>query len=485
MVSAPDPQAILKESNPEEGWLENTRQVLTEKELSKEDTVSWAAYRASKPSLSSHQPALISLLPMFTENAHSLAMIAHAISVISAAVKHLNPSQIPVFTVDQPLFALAKQIQWTVGGAYDEDHVVVMLGGLHIEMAAFKALGKWVLGSGWTEALTNASVASSGVADSFLSASHITRTRRAHQVTAASLHIMMKKAYEEYSKSDETDGPVRPFNEWATVLDLELLCLQLVRAFREADFSLYLKAIRELLPWMFALDSHNYARWLSVHYQDMCELPVKHPNACAEFRNGSFVVHKTKRLFSSIALDHAHEQVNAIVKGEGGAVGLTENPASLRRRMVAGPELARMVEEFEKVISANETQNHHEQKPTIQSAFAKDVVNLMSSIEELGNPFKEDGEDLTALHTKDMMNVEVLHTVRNARQIGEQQCKAFLKERVEDKTKLLTDTLKKNNLPTFNAREKKVVSKDKAKVTVLKEDCSRDSTLPVKTVTET
>ena len=130
LVSAPDPQATLKESNREEDWLENTRQVLTEKELSKEDTVSWAAYRASKSSLSSHQSALISLLPMFTENAHSLAMIAHAISVIRAAVKHLNPSQIPVFTVDQPLFALAKQIQWTVGGAYDEDHVVVMLGGI-------------------------------------------------------------------------------------------------------------------------------------------------------------------------------------------------------------------------------------------------------------------------------------------------------------------------------------------------------------------
>ena len=111
------------------------------------------------------------------------------------------------------------------------------------------------------------------------------------------------------------------------MLDFELVCLQLVRAIREADFSLYLKGIRQLLPWMFAMDSHNYTRWLSVHYRDMCELPLKHPDVYAEFCNGSFVVHKTKRLFSSIAQDHAHKQVNAIVKGEGGAVGLTENPA--------------------------------------------------------------------------------------------------------------------------------------------------------------
>ena len=76
LVSVPDCDGPSKESEREEDWLKNTLEVVTKKELSKEDTVSWAAYRASKSSLSSHQPALISLLPMFTENAHSLAMIA-------------------------------------------------------------------------------------------------------------------------------------------------------------------------------------------------------------------------------------------------------------------------------------------------------------------------------------------------------------------------------------------------------------------------
>ena len=85
-------------------------------------------------------------------------MIAHAINVIISVVKHLNPSQVSIFAVGQPLFVLVKQIQRRDTSAYDESHVVVMLGGLHSEMAAFKALGKWVLGSGWPEALTNATV---------------------------------------------------------------------------------------------------------------------------------------------------------------------------------------------------------------------------------------------------------------------------------------------------------------------------------------
>ena len=59
-----------------------------------------------------------------------------------------------------------------------------------------------------------------------------------------------------------------------------------------------------------------------------------------------FVVHKTTKLFSAIIFDHAHEQENANIKGKGGAVGLTENPSALKRWMVAGPELSRMIQEF-------------------------------------------------------------------------------------------------------------------------------------------
>lgn len=43
------------------------------------------------------------------------------------------------------------------------------------------------------------------------------------------------------------------------------------------------------------------------------------------------VVQKTCHKFSAMALNQAHEQENALIKGEGGAVGLTNNPAALRR----------------------------------------------------------------------------------------------------------------------------------------------------------
>ena len=52
-----------------------------------------------------------------------------------------------------------------------------MLGGLHTEMALWSTLGDILDGSGWTEAMAESEVATSGVADSFLKCSHLTRTR--------------------------------------------------------------------------------------------------------------------------------------------------------------------------------------------------------------------------------------------------------------------------------------------------------------------
>ena len=81
----------------------------------------------------------------------------------------------------------------------------------------------------------------------------------------------------------------------------------------------------------------------------------------------------TKRPFSAIAIDHTHEQNNKIVKGDGGAVGLLQNPRALLRWMVAGPELARVIEEFEinclNRCSGNiDTSNlkHHEDTHSVQ-----------------------------------------------------------------------------------------------------------------------
>ena len=95
---------------------------------------------------------------------------------------------------------------------------------------------------------------------------------------------------------------------------------------------------------------------------------------------------------------------------------MTENPAALRRWMVSGPEVARMIKEFENVVPSCEFLGHHEQTPSTQTAFKKDVLSVVSEFNELGNPFEEQGDELIAVHTRDVMDSAVVDTVQNVLQ---------------------------------------------------------------------
>ena len=165
-----------------------------------------------------------------------------------------------------------------------------------------------------------------------------------------------------------------------------------------------------------------------------------------------------------------HGQENANVIGEGGAVDLTENPSALRRWMVASPELSRMIQEFEGSNNQTEENDHHEQKSGIQKALRRTEYTIF--IQELGNPFLEGGGNLMAIHIWDIMDDTVVKTVRNVTKIGEKQSNSFANERLVERSKPVTQPLKKNNLPTFTSTNKKTVSKDKTKVEVLKDDCA-------------
>lgn len=225
-------------------------------------------------------------------------------------------------------------------------------------MAALKLFGDLLESSGWTGALEQAGVATAGTADSFLKASHVTRTRRAHQITASTLYILLHKAYNQYTENatnvlslddwvTEMVATCPHFHFWNLILHLELTVMHFIRAIREGDFQLYIETLTSIVPWFFSLDHTHYARWIPIHLRDMISLQDCHFNVNEAFMRGKFTVKKTRHAFSVIAIDQAHEQNNAAVKGDGGAVGLTEKPTALHCWMVAGPEMARMINEFE------------------------------------------------------------------------------------------------------------------------------------------
>ena len=110
--------------------------------------------------------------------------------------------------MDQPLHAVAEQIQWNFPERYRERQFVIMFRELHVEVAFLKAIGGWLEVSGWTAALPEANVASAGTADSFLKATSVTHTQHANQMSASILYVLQTKSYTSYKESLEPEADV-------------------------------------------------------------------------------------------------------------------------------------------------------------------------------------------------------------------------------------------------------------------------------------
>ena len=74
-----------------------------------------------------------------------------------------------------------------------------------------------------------------------------------------------------------------------------------------------------------------------------------------------------------MGIDQHHEQLNKDVKGDGGAIGLTEDENKLLRWMVCGPEAVRVVSKFEAACILKDEKStefrHHEQTSGFQQRF--------------------------------------------------------------------------------------------------------------------
>ncbi|KAG1650406.1 hypothetical protein GQR58_028061 [Nymphon striatum] len=141
------------------------------------------------------------------------------------------------------------------GLSHTEKVYVTMLGGLHIEMAFWRLYGDLLESSGWTTALSESSVASTGTGDSFLKVSHLTRTRHSHLNTALVLSKLRHDAFIlDNDKQDEES-----FKVWrADLLKVEPNIQCQVQNLTETITEIG-NPYRDDFKKLVALDTHNCA----------------------------------------------------------------------------------------------------------------------------------------------------------------------------------------------------------------------------------
>ena len=75
----------------------------------------------------------------------------------------------------------------------------------------------------------------------------------------------------------DSNGKLSKFR--MSYVDMIEVLLGLIRATREGNWSIHLSSLRGIVPWCFAYDNINYARYLSAYLSGMFHLPEEHPDA--------------------------------------------------------------------------------------------------------------------------------------------------------------------------------------------------------------
>ena len=420
----------------------------------------WAQYHIEvkqiEPPLSED---INSLLPLLRDKVNTLDMQVHTMRLNKKTVKVLNPNQTPVDVSDCPVYALTKEAQYRFASEFS--NYFPMFGGLHIEQCLLVTHGQLITGSGLKEVLESCSLATIG-AGAVVDVNQIKRARYCLQVTLCSLY---RKLVDAAKNDDANLDPWQWLKEKSStnsmcyylslVMNLQIEILMFVRSIREGDFSLYVQCLRKLLKWFFALDHIHYARWLTVHVFDLISLPITYPDVHEELLKGFFCFAKTKRPFSRMAFDQVHEQNNKIIKGLGGATNLlnSKNDSALIRWETCGPEIARIVSEFESSMKSQDSSEssrlkHHEDNAQFRANFNKDVGTVYAAIP--GNPFEL--ESLSAINNSKQFPPAISVQLRELLDKSEESVIQFINDRLVMQKVPISEKISKNNFSLINTQ---------------------------------
>ena len=111
--------------------------------------------------------------------------------------------------------------------------------------------------------------------------------------------------------------------------------------------------------------------------------------------------------------------------------------------------MARVIEEFTASGDSRKYTDarHHEKNKHTQKRILRDIKSLISTTDDMGNPVWETSSDLLVLDTRDVADKSIadgIHTIEN---IGKKQYDAYVRERLIDQVRPISDPIKRENIP--------------------------------------
>ncbi|KAK2159291.1 hypothetical protein LSH36_155g05018 [Paralvinella palmiformis] len=304
-------------------------------------------------------------------------------------------------------------------------------GGFHTEICTLRCLGWTIEGSGLGDAWQEVDLYSSVTVSQILNGNHYNRTI-AHQLTlqasfdlqldtfledhpvvydtlvasvkqlteacrdktgVAESHqaflmdiesLNIEKQLQEFDVSHKTD----PMFQWARRYIRQVMTLlQPQRTIREVNWQLYLGIFARTSLHM----PGDYAQTIPGFIARMDAIRTSDPELWQSFTNGEFAVNTSDRIpFIRIGVDQAMEYLNKSTKCQGGISGITTYPATLLKFCLTAPELERLADESEQLVSTTSTTEPPRHHQLSQSKLARQErsIEQLKSVLAPSNLFK-------------------------------------------------------------------------------------------------
>ena len=283
----------------------------------------------------------------------------------------------------------------------------------------------------------------------------------------------MWNSFLEHLRSD--NGDLSAY--WMSYIDMvENIILGLLRGSREGNWNLHLNAVGCMIPWCFAYDKVNYARYLSAYYAEMTNLSEKKPDVYDAFQAGQFSVQMScSNPFGKIPVDQTTEAtVNKDTQTPGGTIRFSLKPGAIKRYYLTAEYRSAFLGQLKNIVQEKGSKHQH---PELQETRIKKTEETVSGVIQLIqgwiNPFAEK-QDLVSVSTARTAPTDIVSDLMKAEKIGKQCYSIFKNERLEKDppTKKFHDAITTNKLKTFSNLIKKTVVKSAGRVIILKADRS-------------
>ena len=241
------------------------------------------------------------------------------------------------------------------------------------------------------------------------------------------------------------------FEYWFTCLEIGCLMLLFVQSITSDNFEMFVGVLDQFAPWLFALDDISYTTCI---FRSLKRLPQQHPNVYERFLKGQLTTQKGIRKFSRISDDHAHEKNKKFVKGTGRAIGIFDSPIALAKWMIAGPEIARMLENFEDFFN-DEVKGNNETKKThyFENMFRKNFEAKRKNFLELVIHLRMTQQMYTIV-SRNIMDESSSQSLYSARCLVQEQHHQYTTDVLVLGKKSIYDTIKRNKLPLYRSTKK-------------------------------